>query len=392
MKMRLFTLFVLIIGLSLMSGTPGAVARGADPTANPAAAQEQSQHVRLVDILGGYMGGVTVQGNYAYIGVGYRFIILDVSDPAQPAVVGQSGLLLDSVRDIVAAGSYAYVAAAGAGLYIFNISNPAAPAWVGVCDTPGLAQGVALVGSYAYVADFDQGLRVVDISNPAAPTEIGFYDTPRFARGLAVAGSYAYVADFDRGLRVIDISDPAAPVEVGFYDPPAGESLSVAVVGDYAYLADITATGVGGGLRVVDISNPAAPTQVGYHSTECNWATDVVVAGDYAYVAAGGCHLVILDISEPTSPTLTSMLSASGMGDGVALDGPIAYVGNSYGLNVVDVSDPAAPKQVDFYPTTAWLQRVAVSDDYIYATAEFDGLFILQYLPHSIYLPMVTRN
>jgi len=350
MKMRLFTLLVMIVCLSLVSATPGAVARGADPTASSPAAQEQSQHVRLVDILGGSVGGFTVQGNYAYLGVGYRFSILDVSDPIQPAVVGQSGILLDSVRGVFVTGSYAYVTVASAGLYIFNISNPAAPAWV------------------------------------------GFYDTPGWAEDVAVAGSYAYVADFDRGLRVIDISDPAEPVEVGFYDPPAGESISVAVVGDYAYLADSTFTGVGGGLRVVDISNPAAPTEVGYHSTLCRAAKDVVVAGNYAYVAATGCHLVILDISEPTNPTFTGMLYKSGLDNGVALDGSIAYLAGSNGLSVVDVSDPAAPKQVDFYSTTAWLERVAVSDGYVYATATFDGLFILQYLPHSIYLPRVTRN
>jgi hypothetical protein len=142
----------------------------------------------------------------------------------------------------------------------------------------------------------------------------------------------------------------------------------------------------------VDISNPAAPTEVGYHSTLCRAAKDVVVAGNYAYVAATGCHLVILDISEPTNPTFTGMLYKSGLDNGVALDGSIAYLAGSNGLSVVDVSDPAAPKQVDFYSTTAWLERVAVSDGYVYATATFDGLFILQYLPHSIYLPMVTRN
>jgi len=142
----------------------------------------------------------------------------------------------------------------------------------------------------------------------------------------------------------------------------------------------------------VDISNPFAPTQVGYHLTECNWATDVVVAGDYAYVAAGGCHLVILDISEPTNPTFTGMLYKSGLDHGVALDGSIAYLAGSYGLSVVDVSDPAAPKQVSFYPTTEVLERVAVSDGYVYAAAQVGGLFILQYLPHAIYLPMLARN
>jgi hypothetical protein len=58
---------------------------------------------------------------------------------------------------------------------------------------------------------------------------------------VAVAGNYAYVADLTAGLRVISIADPAHPTEAGYDDTP-GYTHSVAVSGGYAYLAD----GVGG--------------------------------------------------------------------------------------------------------------------------------------------------
>jgi len=39
--------------------------------------------------------------------------------------------------------------------------------------------------------------------------EVGFYDTPGRSIAVALLGDYAYVADYNRGLRVINISNPA---------------------------------------------------------------------------------------------------------------------------------------------------------------------------------------
>lgn len=122
MKTRLPTLVVLLLCLALGSSTPGTAARALGAAAGRAAVQQGSQHVRLVNYLGGSIGAVTVQGNYAYLGAGPRLFILDVSDPEVPMVAGQSGLLADAVSDVVVAGSYAYVTAGGAGLYIVDIS------------------------------------------------------------------------------------------------------------------------------------------------------------------------------------------------------------------------------------------------------------------------------
>ena len=145
MRTRFFAPFILVVSLVLVLSTSGALAEPGI-AANPAAPQQQAQNVELVGQVGGDANAVAVQSAYAYVGVGPRLVILDVSDPAHPAVVGRTGVL------------------------------------------PGAVSGVAVAGDYAYVADQDSGLRIVDISNPATPSETGFCDTPGSAYGVAVAG------------------------------------------------------------------------------------------------------------------------------------------------------------------------------------------------------------
>ena len=85
---------------------------------------------------------------------------------------------------------------------------------------------------------------------------------------------------------------------MGDYDTP-GNSLGIAVSGNYAYVADRDS-----GLMVVDISNPNAPSLVGGCSIG-NSAYDVALSGDYAYVCDwGGVGLQVIDVSDPTSPFL----------------------------------------------------------------------------------------
>jgi hypothetical protein len=95
---------------------------------------------------------------------------------------------------------------------------------------------------------------------------------------VAVVGDYAYVADYWSGLHIIDVSDPRNPQEVGSYDTP-GSTRNLAVAGSYAYMADGST-----GLRVIDVSDPQDPQEVGYYDTP-GYAFGVAFAGGYAYVA-----------------------------------------------------------------------------------------------------------
>ena len=237
----------------------------------------QGQGLRIAGQFGGDVRAVAVQGHYAYVGRGPRLLVWDVSDPAQPTLVGRSAVFPEIVEHVVVAGDLAYVADGEGGLVILNVSTPSSPSQVGAYDTPGQAYDLEVQGSYAYVADGSQGLRILNVTNPAAPSEAGYYTTPSAAYGLAVSGAHAYVASEYHDLIVVDVGTPGFPVEVGRYDDPMlGYATGVDAAGDYLYVADRYR------LHIVDISDPANPAQKAVHPLPDAW--DVIVSGDRAYV------------------------------------------------------------------------------------------------------------
>ncbi len=367
-----------------------------------------SQNVEFIGQIGGNTYAVAVQDNYAYIGVGSRLVILNISVPSQLVVVGQTANTLSGVEYVTLVGNYAYVSGWD-GLHIVDVSNPAAPTEVGFYDTSGIAYGVAVTGIYAYLGDGDglrvvnvsnptlpievgfydapgyvydvavagnyayvtageAGLRVVDVSNPATPTEVGFYDSPGYSGGVALAGSYAYVGDGYSGLRVVDVSNPAAPIEVGFYVAP-GPVYSVAVSGYYAYISL-------NGLRVVDVSNPAAPIEIGFYIAPVG-SNDVDVSGSHAYVAAEDAGLRVVDVSNPATPTEVGFYDTPGAIHGVALAGDYAYVADGYGLHVLNVFHPAVPIELGFYDTSGSAWDVFVVGNYAYVADWDKGLRVV---------------
>ncbi|MCD6338941.1 MAG: pre-peptidase C-terminal domain-containing protein, partial [Verrucomicrobia bacterium] len=105
------------------------------------------------------------------------------------------------------------------------------------------------------------------------------------AWSVAVSGDYAYVASLSAGLQVIDVSDPAHPVRVGSCET-SDDAVGVAVSGHYAYVAEEwwdEFDGSRGRLEVIDVSDPANPVRFGVCETGYR-AQGVVVSGHYAYV------------------------------------------------------------------------------------------------------------
>ncbi|MBC8425752.1 hypothetical protein H8E07_16680, partial [bacterium] len=71
---------------------------------------------------------------------------------------------------------------------------------------------------------------------------------------------------------------------------------------------------------------------------------DVQVVGNVAYVANSMFGLMILDVSDPESPSLLGIADPSFDGYAVAVEGNLAYVAaGPDGLQVLDVSDPNLP-------------------------------------------------
>jgi hypothetical protein len=78
-------------------------------------------------------------------------VVVDVSDPSHPAVVG-TATLGGEIRDLVLHGAFAYAAADAGGLEIIDLSNPGAPDLIGGVRFQDRAYGVDAAGDYVYVA------------------------------------------------------------------------------------------------------------------------------------------------------------------------------------------------------------------------------------------------
>jgi Ca2+-binding RTX toxin-like protein len=146
----------------------------------------------------------------------------------------------------------------------------------------------------------------------------------------------------------------------------------VQVVGNYAYVAATDK-----GLQIIDISNPTSPTLKGNYDTNGD-AYGVQVVGNYAYVADGDSGLQIIDISNPTSLTLKGNYYTSGYATGVQVVGNYAYVADvGYGLQIIDISNPTSPTLKGNYYTSGNARGVQVVGNYAYVADGDSGLQII---------------
>jgi hypothetical protein len=186
--------------------------------------------------------GVAVRGDRGYLALGESGgLILNLSDPTAPREIGRlisptGGPLLSLVRE----DDYLWAIWEGAVSWL-DISQPRpGPAELGTFSPSGIvATDLIVVGDLAYLTDAEKGLLAYDISDPLAPVALGVLDTPGLAQAVAVgpAGETAFVADGECGIRAIDLQDPSAPTETGFWS--TGYALDVATLGDNVYVADI---------------------------------------------------------------------------------------------------------------------------------------------------------
>ncbi len=326
----------------------------------------------LVGQLGGITWAIAAQGNYAYVGIGPRLVVFDISDPVNPRPVGQGPILPHLVYKVAVAGDYAYVTDEN-DLYIIDVRDPAHPVTVGKVVTPGYARAVAVKGAHVYIGD-GYDVRVFNASDPTNPVEVGMLTpTPADAtRAIAIVGEYAYAVGWVGGLHVIHIADPAHPVQVGNYDTP-GFAVAVAAAGDYVYIADTD-------LLVVNVSDPAHPTPVGSYTIPGSTARSVAVSGNYAYVGGYspmGCSLTVVNISNPANPTETGYVDVPGSPVGVVVSGSHVFVADDSELLAINAANPAQPTLAALYQKTPLASGVATDGDYVYVADDYYGLRVI---------------
>ena len=305
---------------------------------------------------------MVVSGNYAYLVDGQGLFILDISNPADPSLVGSyTGI---GFSTIAVQGSYVFTIGYNT-LYIFDVSNPALPELLGTYEEDLNHQfesgALAVKGSYAYVAGIEltSGIperfaEVIEISNPAQPVKVS--DLPQLAilpRQLTFSGSLLYAA-YDGGLAIFDASDPLDPQHIGTH--PGVGGLAVQPQGYQAAYLDRDA-----GFQMVDISDPHDPRQLGFYGWPQKYTNHLTAAGTNLYTLSTywvnnfydvNSMLQVVDITDPITPTVAGyiILDAYGLGRAFVAE-PYVYVTSMTGLHIIDTSDP-----VNLKSTKIWLK------------------------------------
>jgi hypothetical protein len=139
----------------------------------------------------------------------------------------------------------------------------------------------------------------------------------------------------------------------------------VYVSGAYAYIAGTPL------LQIIDVSNPSNPTLRGSYGAPGS-SSSVYVSGNYAYVtcASGSpADLLIINVSNPSNPTLKGSYASTPIAREVYVSGSYAYIaGVSPLLQIIDVSNPSNPTLRGSYGAPGTGSGIYVSGTYAYVS------------------------
>jgi hypothetical protein len=236
--------------------------------------------------------------------------------------------------DVSRVARYLYVVDSGIGVRIYDNEKPGVATLVATVDLP-TAIRVVPWGIHLFVATGGEGLFVVNIANHMTPfiagsvsginaIDVELYAHYRSGPDFAVR---AYVADPDYGVWILDLlPDLHAPRLVGDL-PLAGaaglDAYTRYVVAtmtepsrehDYLYVA----AGIGG-LHIFDITDPdgivavAAVTDLGGSVVDVDVASQLAPPGvdDYAMLANESWGLQVVDVTDPLSPEAIGIVGGS---------------------------------------------------------------------------------
>lgn len=311
---------------------------------------------------GGASKVVAVNGDRAYVGMGARLIVLDISGSGDPVVLG-SIMTNGTVTDIALSGALALVGSEWWSMEIIDVTNPQQPIRVGEYSTVFPTHRILVRDQIAFVLSDNIGLHVVDFSNPANPVRIGQYN-------MCCPGNAELIGDLmyvrSSGWILLDISDPTSPTFVA-HVPELNAVKRMSIVQDRLYAA----MEFGARFRVFDISTPAEPVLLGYKTLSS--ATEVDVVGNVAYVTANE-GLLALDISNLSDIQVVGQSNAPTHLTSIALAGNRAVVGSRNGaVGLVSLTSPASPQLLGDYRECGPAWRVKVSNDHAFVSSQSYG-------------------
>jgi hypothetical protein len=319
-------------------------------------------------------------------------------------LVGQAAVTAGVPVDVHVSGGFAYVSALEGGLFIYDVSNPAAPVKKASL-TP--EKNVAWYQTWRkdttlYIAS-TQGVLLYDVSDATAPRYLKTLPVQVDARAVTVDGNRLYVVSPAPRADVLiyNVTSATEPTLMSRYlvaDSIA--EVGEVPVGAYALGNMLYIGHLGYGLAVADVTDGSKVTKAGQYRYD-GATSRSVVAGVFGQRTLAfesgeswGAHVRVLDVTTPSHITQAGEFSLrpETTVSGLSLAGTKLYVAhNQDGLRVLDVSNPSEPRLVGYYNTwreedtgrgKSFLEGLssvrAPGDGYLYGTETSRGLLIFR--------------
>ncbi len=153
---------------------------------------------------------------------------------------------------------------------------------------------------------------------------------------------------------------------VGNYGRGEGEAKSVFAAGSLVYY------GIGNKLQIASFSNPASPLKVAsvILPDVIEGIVRTSISSTQYLVVVGGPKMWLINVQNPTAPSLTSTVNIGSTCEGVATSGTTAYVAaGGLGLQIYNIANPASPAKLASIDSLEYCESVVISAPYAYIAA-----------------------
>ncbi|NHJ48078.1 MAG: hypothetical protein FK733_09850 [Asgard group archaeon] len=185
---------------------------------------------------------------------------------------------------------------------------------------------------------------------------------------IVIQDDLAYVAVRWGGLVIFNISNLAEPKIIGTYIEPV-ETISdtdltsgIFVRDNIAFLAD----GLNG-LLILNVTNPQLPLKIGQYNEDSYWRAcfRVYVEDNIAYITTR-IYLLILDISDLTSPIKISEIDHFGYNKDIKVKRGIIFLASSSSIKIINATNPTFLEEITILTDT---RAFTLQEDILFTTA-----------------------
>ncbi|MFU8833388.1 MAG: hypothetical protein ACNA7J_14715, partial [Wenzhouxiangella sp.] len=217
-------------------------------------------------------------------------------------------------------------------------------------------------GDLLLIADWAQGVHVMRRIDDGPPEPVSFVPF-EFASSVAVHGNRAWAVSSTEGasppaLISIDLSDPNLPVVTSTTSP----TRSSRVLYQDGFLYVLGRSGNEAGLLVFRPDSQGIPEFIDSVSP-CSSASHLTVQDGIAAVGCSFEGVFVYKLAGGAAPALLGHWPGTegALIETVGLDGPRLWVGDSYGVALLDIQNPAEPVLVDRIPAPGLIQGAKLS-------------------------------